>query len=85
MELNNKVGKTTYTVEIPSQIGLLDPSSLIEEENDSNIDFIEVMDIQGKVILQTKNIEDMNRLSKGLYIVKIVYADGRLANKKIGL
>lgn len=63
--LNNEVGKAYYTVEIPSQLNSLDDSTQIKEKvADPNIVQVEVRDIQGRIILQTRNYEDVERLAE---------------------
>lgn len=80
LELNNKAGKTYYTVEIPSQ---MPPSQISEVTANSSISHIEVRDVQGMIVLRTENYEDINRLAKGIYIVTITYTDGKRITKKI--
>lgn len=82
LELKNKVGKAYYMVEIPSQ---MNPDPIIEVTAESSISRVEVRDIQGRLILQTEDYEDMNRLSRGMYIVTITYSDGKVVTKKICL
>lgn len=82
--LNNEVGKAYYTVEIPSQLNSLDDSTQIKEKvADPNIVQVEVRDIQGRIILQTRNYEDVERLPKGMYIIMITYVNGEKITKKI--
>lgn len=80
LELKNKAGKTSYTVEIPSQ---MNPDSIEEVAMDSSISQVEVRDMQGRLLLQTENYEAVNRLSRGMYIVTITYSDGKVVTKKI--
>lgn len=82
--LNNEVGKAYYTVEIPSQLNSLDDSTQIKEKvADPNIVQVEVRDIQRRIILQTRNYEDVERLPKGMYIIMITYVNGEKITKKI--
>lgn len=82
--LNNEVGKAYYTVEIPSQLNSLDDFTQIKEKvADPNIVQVEVRDIQGRIILQTRNYEDVERLPKGMYIIMITYVNGEKITKKI--
>ena len=84
MRISNKIGKAYYTVEIPSQLNLMNNSTQIRNPiANSNIVYMEVRDIQGRIILQTKDYEDVNHLSKGIYIMMITYADGEVVTKKI--
>lgn len=80
LELKNKAGTTSYTVEIPSQ---MKPDSIEEVTMESSISQVEVRDIQGRLVLQTENYEDINRLSRGMYIVTITYSDGKVVTRKI--
>ena len=80
LELKNKAGKTSYTVEIPSQ---MNPDSIEEVAMDSSISQVEVRDMQGRLLLQTDNYEAVNHLSRGMYIVTITYSDGKVVTKKI--
>lgn len=80
LELKNKAGKTSYTVEIPSQ---MNPDSIEEVAMDSSISQVEVRDMQGRLLLQTENYEAVNHLSRGMYIVTITYSDGKVVTKKI--
>ena len=84
LELSNRAGKTYYTVEIPSQMNLLENSTQIKQEIiASSISHVEVRNIQGMIILQTENYEDIDRLSKGLYIVTTTDTNGKVITKKI--
>lgn len=84
LELSNRAGKTYYTVEIPSQMNLLENSTQIKQEIiASSISHVEVRNMQGMIILQTENYEDINRLSKGLYIVTTTDTNGKVITKKI--
>ena len=84
LRISNKIGKAYYTVEIPSQLNLMNNSTQIRNPiANSNIVYMEVRDIQGRIILQTKDYEDVNHLSKGIYIMMITYADGEVVTKKI--
>lgn len=84
LRISNKIGKAYYTVEIPSQLNLMNNSTQIRNPiANSNIVYMEVRDIQGRIILRTKDYEDVNHLSKGIYIMMITYADGEVVTKKI--
>ena len=74
------MGTTSYTVEIPNQ---MKPDSIEEVTMESSISQVEVRDIQGRLVLQTENYEDINRLSRGMYIVTITYSDGKVVTRKI--
>lgn len=80
LELKNKAGTTSYTVEIPSQ---MKPDSIEEVTMESSISQVEVRDMQGRLVLHTENYEDINRLSRGMYIVTITYSDGKVVTRKI--
>lgn len=84
LRISNKVGKTYYTVEIPSQLNMLNsPTQIREEITNLSIAYLEVRDMQGRLILQTKDYEDIDSLSKGIYIMTITYIDGKIMTKKI--
>jgi len=80
LELKNKAGKAHYTLEIPDQ---MDPSSINEVAIESGISKVEVRDVQGRIVLQTENYEDVNHLSKGIYVMTIKYTNGKIVTKKI--
>lgn len=80
LELKNKIGKAHYTVEIPSQ---MNPDPIIEVTAESSISQVEVRDIEGRLLLQTENYEDVNCLSRGVYIIMTTYANGEKIIKKI--
>lgn len=84
LTLKNKIGKAYYSIEIPSQMNVLDNSTSLKEETmNSSIEYIEVRDIQGRIILQTENYEDVECLTKGIYIILLTYANGEKLVKKI--
>ena len=80
LELKNNVGTTSYTVEIPNQ---MKPDSIEEVTMESSISQVEGRDMQGRLVLQTENYENINRLSRGMYIVTITYSDGKVVTRKI--
>ena len=80
LELKNKAGKTSYTVEIPSQ---MKPDSIEEVTMDSSVSQVEVRDIQGRIVLQTEDYEDINCLVRGIYIVTVTYTDGKRVTRKV--
>ena len=84
LTLKNKIGKAYYSIEIPSQMNVLDNSTSLKEETmNSSIEYIEVRDVQGRIILQTENYEDVECLTKGIYIILLTYANGEKLVKKI--
>lgn len=44
------------------------PDSIEEVTMESSISQVEVRDMQGRLVLQTENYENINRLSRGMYI-----------------
>lgn len=59
------------------------PDSIEEVTMESSISQVEVRDMQGRLVLQTENYENINRLSRGMYIVTITYSDGKVVTRKI--
>ena len=57
------------------------PDSIEEVTMESSISQVEVRDMQGRLVLQTENYENINRLSRGMYIVTITYSDGKVVTK----
>lgn len=79
LELNNIIGKSTYTVEIPRQQYMLEYSRIGEKKINSNINNIEVRDIQGRLVLQTQDFRDIDSLpQQGVYIIKVTYVNGEV-------
>lgn len=90
LELNNKEGKATHTVTIPSQIIYVESDNKIEIEKDKIVDkkyadiaHITVKNIRnGEVIREVENYENLSDLPQGLYIFEITYKNGQVQSMK---
>lgn len=80
LTLKNQIGEAYHTVEIPSQTSVGIDANVIMNSEISNI---AVRDLQGRLILQTKDYEKVDNLPKGVYILTIKYEDGKSVNQKI--
>lgn len=85
LTLKNQIGEAYYTVEIPSQMSLKGNTTQVNGlmANNSEVSNIVVRDLQGRLILQTEEYENVDYLPKGVYILTIKYKDGKSVTKKI--
>jgi len=91
IELINNYGSVLHTIEIesPTQGWARNTATNIKEANSlthfTPIENIEIRNIQGQLIMQTKNYEDINQLPKGIYILTIKRYNVPIETKKIFL